>query len=245
MKIAASASGGKTTAPKLTSGQRTAARILDVALVLFNRFGEPNVSTTLLVSELHISPGNLYYHYPAKEALVNALYDRYTAAMSRILAAAPGMENVEDAWFFIHAVFECIWEYRFLYRDLNDLLSRNRKLEIHFQQIIVQKQQAVHHLLHGLSHRWRGQSLDGEELEPVATAMVVVLIHWLSFEYERHPRLALETADKDGQQALMRGAYHVLSLLNPYLEPTEKAYLRRLARAYLVDEKASSTSNAV
>jgi hypothetical protein len=30
---------------------------------------------------------------------------------------------VEDAWFFFHTLFELIWQYRFLYRDLNDLLQ--------------------------------------------------------------------------------------------------------------------------
>ena len=47
--------------------RRTAQRILETALEMFNRFGEPNVSTTALSAELGISPGNLYYHYPAKD----------------------------------------------------------------------------------------------------------------------------------------------------------------------------------
>ena len=55
--------------------RRTAERILDTTLELFNRFGEPNVSTTLISAELGISPGNLYYHYPAKEELITRLYD--------------------------------------------------------------------------------------------------------------------------------------------------------------------------
>jgi hypothetical protein len=33
---------------------------------------------------------------------------------------------VEDAWLFFHMLFELIWQYSFLYRDLNDLLSKNR-----------------------------------------------------------------------------------------------------------------------
>jgi hypothetical protein len=52
--------------------RRTAERILEVTLELFNRFGEPNVSTTLISAELNISPGNLYYHYPAKDELITA-----------------------------------------------------------------------------------------------------------------------------------------------------------------------------
>jgi len=62
--------------------RRTAERILEVTLELFNRFGEPNVSTTLISAELGISPGNLYYHYPAKDELINSLYDRYERALT-------------------------------------------------------------------------------------------------------------------------------------------------------------------
>ena len=46
--------------------RRTAERILEVALELSNRFGEPNVSITLISAEPGISPGNLHYHYPQK-----------------------------------------------------------------------------------------------------------------------------------------------------------------------------------
>ena len=67
--------------------RRTAERILEVTLDLFNRFGEPNVSTTLISAEMNISPGNLYYHYPAKEELVNSLFERYERSLSALLAA--------------------------------------------------------------------------------------------------------------------------------------------------------------
>ena len=116
--------------------RRTAQRILEVTLDLFNRFGEPNVSTTLISAELRISPGNLYYHYPAKDALINTLFDQYEAALNELLQASDSVHNVEDAWFFLHTLFELIWQYRFLYRDLNDLLSKNRRLETHLQAVL-------------------------------------------------------------------------------------------------------------
>ena len=123
--------------------RRTAERILEVTLELFNRFGEPNVSTTLISAELNISPGNLYYHYPAKDELINSLFDRYEKSLSELLNASDGVRNVEDAWFFMHTLFELIWQYRFLYRDLNDLLSKNRRLETHFQWVLKNKTRAV------------------------------------------------------------------------------------------------------
>ena len=147
--------------------RRTAERILEVTLELFNRFGEPNVSTTLISAELNISPGNLYYHYPAKDELINSLFDRYEKALRELLQASDQVRNVEDAWLLFHMLFELIWQYRFLYRDLNDLLSKNRRLETHFQFVLKNKGQAMRALIAKL-HPDHG--IIGEEFSDVAGA---------------------------------------------------------------------------
>jgi AcrR family transcriptional regulator len=213
--------------------RRTAERILEVTLDLFNRFGEPNVSTTLISAELNISPGNLYYHYPAKDELINALFDRYEAGLDELLNASDGVRDVEDAWFFMHTLFELIWRHRFLYRDLNDLLSKNRRLETHFQGVLENKTRAMRTLLDGMSRSGAVQ-IDSREVVATATSMVVVLTYWLSYEYVRDPRRALEP--ETAQQALLRGAHHVLHLLIPYLETAQRTHLLRLAGAYGASE---------
>ncbi|NIM40523.1 MAG: TetR family transcriptional regulator [Hydrogenophaga sp.] len=209
--------------------RRTAERILETTLALFNRFGEPNVSTTLISAELGISPGNLYYHYPAKDELINSLFERYERSLGELLGAAEGVRHVEDAWFFLHSLFERIWEYRFLYRDLNDLLSKNRLLETRFQGLLAAKSRAVRGLLGGLGRSGAIQ-IDSRELEPTADSMVVLLTYWLSFEYVRDPRHALEP--DHAQAALLRGAQHVLHQLAPYLEPAQRQHLMALSSAY-------------
>jgi AcrR family transcriptional regulator len=215
------------TSPK--KPRRTAERILEVTLDLFNRFGEPNVSTTLISAELGISPGNLYYHYPAKDELINALFDRYEKALNELLRAADGVRNVEDAWLFFHMLFELIWDYRFLYRDLNDLLSNNRRLETHFQFVLKNKAKAVQGVLDGMG-RGNAMRIEARDVEPVATAMVVLLTYWLSFEYVRDPRKALEP--ESAGAALLRGAFHVLSLLLPYLDAEQREHLHALVANY-------------
>jgi AcrR family transcriptional regulator len=205
--------------------RRTAERILDVTLELFNRFGEPNVSTTVISAELKISPGNLYYHYPAKDELINGLFARYEKALAEVLLAADNVRHVEDAWLFFHVLFETMWAYRFLYRDLNDLLSKNRRLETQFQQILKAKGRAVQSVIGGLA-RSSAVKIDAREAEPVSTAMVVVLTYWLSFEYVRDPRSEAATP------ALARGAYHVLSLLMPYTDPAARSHLHSLVAPY-------------
>jgi AcrR family transcriptional regulator len=210
--------------------RRTAERILEVTLELFNRFGEPNVSTTLISAELNISPGNLYYHYPAKDELINSLFDRYEKALNELLQAAESVRNIEDAWLFFHMLFELIWQYRFLYRDLNDLLSKNRRLETHFQFVLKHKSQAVQSVLNALA-AGSAIHIDGHQAEAVADAMVVVLTYWLSYEYVRDPRKALEP--ENAAAALARGAYHVLSLLMPYLHGDAQEHLHMLVGDYL------------
>lgn len=217
--------------------RRTAERILEVTLTLFNRFGEPNVSTTLISAELGISPGNLYYHYPAKDELINSLFDRYEQALNELLNASDGVRNIEDAWFFLHSLFELIWQYRFLYRDLNDLLSKNRRLETHFQSALKNKTRAVKTLLDCMS-RAGAMTIDSRAVEATATSMVVLLTYWLSFEYVRDPRNALEPAN--AQSALLRGGHHVLSLLAPYLEQSQRTHLQVLVAAYSSLENPTS-----
>ena len=149
--------------------------------------------------------------------------------MSELLNASDGVRNVEDAWFFMHTLFELIWQYRFLYRDLNDLLSKNRRLETHFQWVLKNKTRAVKALLDSMS-RAGAVKIDSREMEATATSMVVVLTYWLSFEYVRDPRKALEP--ENAQAALLRGAHHVLNLLVPYLEKSQRAHLQALVDAY-------------
>lgn len=214
--------------------RRTAERILLTTLDLFNRYGEPNVSTTLISAELNISPGNLYYHYPSKDELVNTLFGQFDTALHELLGAAEGVRDVEDAWFFFHSLFELIWQYRFLYRDLNHLLSRNRRLETHFPAILMRKRTAVREILDTLASEDDSSPPlpieDDRSRNAVAATMVVAITYWLSYEYVLNPRSAMEPAN--AEDALIRGAYHVLGMLAPHVSAQAQIHLKALTSAY-------------
>jgi hypothetical protein len=109
------------------------------------------------------------------------------------------------------------------------LLSKNRRLETHFQFILKNQARAIEAVLAGLT-RGSAMRLERADAGAVATAMSVVLTYWLSYEYVREPRKALEP--ENAGATLARGAWHVLSLLSPYLEDDARTHLHTLAGSY-------------
>jgi AcrR family transcriptional regulator len=211
--------------------RRTRERILELSLRLFNEFGEPNVTTTVISEEMNISPGNLYYHFRNKDDIVNSIFIQFEDEIDGMLAVPAGRRpNIEDVWLYLHLMFELVWRYRFFYRDLNDLLSRNRKLELQFKKILAHKIKTAQQLCEGLrsDHALEANDL---EIHALATNMVVVATYWLSYEYVRNPRNY--TDQRSSADALARGCYQVLSLIGPYLRGPTRLLFEKLAEEYL------------
>jgi AcrR family transcriptional regulator len=196
--------------------RRTAERILEVTLDRFNRFGEPHVSTTMLAAELGISPGNLYYHYPAKDELILALLDRHEEALAGLYAGAARVEDADDAWRFVHRLADAIWSGRFLYRDPNELLTRNRRLEQRLQQLLLDREAALDALVAAL-HRAGELRLAPEDARPLATNLSALLAGWVAYAGVRAPREAMEPAAAEATAG--EGARQALRVLLPHLQP--------------------------
>lgn len=211
--------------------RRTRERILELSLRLFNDLGEPNVTTSAIADEMNISPGNLYYHFGNKDEIIDALFEQFEKEIDELLDAPLKREvHFEDAWLFLHLLFEAIWRNRFVYRDLNDLLAKNRKLELHFRTILDRKNKAALALCSALVKS--GEMVVHErEVQALATNMVVVTTYWLSYEFSRNARRFNEPQYQS--DAMARGAHQVLSLVAPYLSASGKALYERLAQEYL------------
>ncbi len=90
--------------------------ILDAALKLFSHKGYGATSVRDIAEEAELSKGNVYHHFPDKEAIFRALIDRYFEAMTqpefpfnRALASGSFPENLEEIG---HAVRDVIRDYR-------------------------------------------------------------------------------------------------------------------------------------
>lgn len=207
--------------------RRTRERIFETSLRLFNQFGEPNVTTTAISDEMNISPGNLYYHFRNKDEIIEGIFGAFEREIEDTLAAPQKREpNVEDTWLFLHVLFELIWKYRFLYRDLNDLLSQNRTVEVHFRRILEHSVRTAAELCRGMVAVGQMRAAESE-IQALATNMVVVSTYWLSYEYVREPRKPVEGL------ALGRGVYQVMAMAAPYFQGDARALFEKLAEQYV------------
>src|SRR4029078_144215 len=205
--------------------KQTRERILEASLAMFNAQGEPNVTTNHIADELGISPGNLYYHFRNKEDIVKQVFSRYEARMDQALHVPEDrLPNLEDVWLQLHLVFECMWTYRFLYRDLVDILSRNRKLKQRYARILTRASSAATSVLRGLAEAEILRAT-ADEIRATAENVLLVATFWLPYHAVRGAK-----ADPT-QEDLTHGIYQVMLLIAPFLRDAERVHLNTLAQA--------------
>lgn len=188
-------------------GAATRERILTAAAALFTEHGVRAVSTNRIAAEAGISPGNLYYWYRDREAIVRALYDRFVAEHDALWGGLAGTrEGVDGLFAGLAAAAQVSVRYRWLVRDLVGLVHADPELEATYRRV----RRARFEAFAGLARAWRAAGLvrdvDDERLDDVVGALWVVAETWWPFA-------ELDAPDPDPAV----GARLVRAVLEPYL----------------------------
>lgn len=193
---------------------KTKDRILLTSLTLFNEEGEPNVTTVDIAAELDISPGNLYYHFKGKEAIIETLYLAMERELLDILRAPiQDSINVEDIWLYLYVVFEQIHKYRFFYRNIADILGRYPKLRKRFARLLDQKRTTASASLAMLveSDIIDAESVDAAAIVQLSDNITLLLTYWLNYNDID------QRADNNPVLSIHRGVFQVMSMVAPLL----------------------------
>ncbi|CAI8804128.1 TetR/AcrR family transcriptional regulator [Pseudomonas sp. BJa3] len=208
---------------------KTRERIVQSSLELFNQQGERCVSTNHIAAHMEISPGNLYYHFPNKQAIIAVLFNQYEELVDSFLRPPQGRSaTVEDKRFYLKALLAAMWNYRFLHRDLEHLLDSDPELAARyrrFSQRCLQQGQAI----------YRGfveagiLNMDAAQLESLTINAWIVLTSWVRFlsttrEHSAHL----------GEEAFKRGVYQVVVLELGYVTPAARAAVQALCAEFHV-----------
>ncbi len=190
-------------------GAATRERILSAAAALFTEHGVRAVSTNRIAAAAGLSPGNLYYWYRDREAIVRALYDRFVAEHDELWptldASAAGLQRLSDA---LAAAAQISGRYRWLVRDLVGLVHADPELEASYRRVRRARLEAFR----GLARGWRAAGLvrdvDDERLDDVVGVLWVLAETWWPFA-------ELDDPDPDPEV----GARLARAVLEPYLVP--------------------------
>ncbi|WP_373184374.1 TetR/AcrR family transcriptional regulator [Halopseudomonas sp.] len=202
---------------------KTRERILQCALELFNEHGEPNVTTLDIANELDISPGNLYYHFRGKEALLEELLADFIDRTHGLLhpQTHPEALEPEDYWLFLHLLFESIITYRFLFQDLSNLMGRYSLIARSMRLWVDALRSTLGSLLLALREQQRLQC-DSKALQRLLDALCQTVLFWLDYQ-----RIS-QREDGEPTEAVQQ----VLGLLLPYLDTDTRNWMSNLMERY-------------
>lgn len=166
--------------------ERSRSQILDAALRLFAHRGYGATSVRDIAEEAKVSKGNVYHHFPDKEAIFRALLDQYFQSMSlpdfpfnRALANGTFPENLEQLGL---AARDTVHEYRdyvaLIYVDVVEFDgSHIRK----FYEDMAHRFEAFMKA-HGMEEELRHKLQDG--LSPTSAVMLATRIFYNYFSVE-------------------------------------------------------------
>lgn len=208
---------------------KTRDRILLISLELFNTEGEANVSTVDIANEMDISPGNLYYHYKGKQEIIGELFNRLESQLIDILEA-PQKNSIktEDAWIYLYVVFEQIYNHRYFYRSINDLLQRYPDIDRRFRRLAALKIKTAQTVIKELVDHGVIQ-ISPPQINWLANNVAMQLTFWLNFDN-------LLSKNIPDSLAIHQGVFQIMSLAAPYLSPEHR---------YIYDECSTHYANLV
>ncbi len=101
--------------------------ILETARRLFNETNTQAVTTNHIAKAMGISPGNLHYHYKNREEIIRLLYQEMRERMTLSIDDLP--KTLEELSEHQKVLIGIQWEYRFFFREILFLFSRDSELE--------------------------------------------------------------------------------------------------------------------
>ena len=210
---------------------KTKDRILHTSLALFNEEGEADTTTVDIANEMDISPGNLYYHFKGKDQIIAELFQQYEQALSSTLTApieqplSADRGNVEDNWYYLYVVMEEMYQYRFLYHNLDNILQRYPDVRRGFKRLLQLKRAALYAICQTLLQQSVIDARD-QQLLGLVDNMTLNLTFWFTYDELLHD------GRRPPQVTIHQGVLQLLTMVAPYLGDDELRFYRDCETIY-------------
>jgi hypothetical protein len=117
-----------------------------------------------------------------------------------------------------------MYNYRFLYRNLSDLLARYPELKRRFRRILKLKQAAIHAVWTTLNLE-SAVNIGDDQVDALVDNMVLLLNYWLNYDHLLHD-------DRPPALIIHQGVYQLMSMLAPYLGAQNRDFYSQVRDVY-------------
>jgi len=157
----------------------TKSKILKCALELFNSTNTQASTTNHISKKMGISPGNLHYHYKNREEIIRELYKNMQREYTLLPHEFPN--TINELFKANEKSFKIQHKYRFFYRELLFLLSRDAELKHIYTQDAIAQRTRYRTIFERLSEKKILTFKNSEEINYLVNMILLVEQFWSSF----------------------------------------------------------------
>jgi AcrR family transcriptional regulator len=201
---------------------KTRDKIIQAALQLFNEEGERNISTNHIAAHLGMSPGNLYYHFQNKQEIIREIFAGYAADLLEQFAPLHGEQgDLHQFNHYLDAIFTLMWNYRFLYSSLPQILQQDEQLHRQYMRVQEQSKGNLLDIFKNLI-KLKLITIAESEVETVLTSLHLIISIWLSYQ------AAISLKSDIDEQVIHQGMLQMTAMIKPFATPLGKKQLLEL-----------------
>ena len=155
--------------------------ILETARKLFNESNTQSVTTNHIAKAMGISPGNLHYHYHNREEIIRVLYKKLTSESSLEVDELP--KDIATLNAHHKLLIKVQWRYRFFFRELLFLFSRDEKLRVMYVEDNIAHRARIKMVMQNLVEYGEMQIASDEALEHMVDSLLMSWQFYISYRY--------------------------------------------------------------
>ena len=171
--------------------------ILESAKKLFNKSNTQAVTTNHIAKAMGISPGNLHYHYKNREEIIWFLYKQMREKMTLSVEELP--KSLEEVSEHQKVLIGIQWEYRFFFREILFLFSRDAKLEQDYIIDNIAHRKRIKLVMQGLVESGELEIQDPKILEYLVDSILMAWQFYTSYMQTLGKPLSRKSAEETVQ----------------------------------------------
>jgi AcrR family transcriptional regulator len=213
---------------------KTKDKIVLTSLELFNERGERNVSTNHIAAHMGMSPGNLYYHFRNKSDIIYEIFKNYELMVDSYLHVPSDRAiHIHDLINYLDAVFNGLWAYRFIHRDLEHLLSSDERLREDYRHFTLRCLEAIQRIILAMEGSAIYRPMEEQQRKSKALNTWLIVTNWMTYLKSIH--VSENPEEALSRKSIQHGVYLVLDYVIPYLYEDKRELALELQEKYRFD----------